>query len=198
MSWLFPKTATQKLFCRIPTLYTPRLTLRRLVPADAQDMFEYARLNQVTRYLTWYEHDSADYTLEYLTALQRAYRRGEFFDWGIELTEEKKMIGTCGFTSIREQDNTGEIGYVLNPRYQGRGLMTEAVQEVVRFGFETLCLERIEARHMDGNESSARVMKRCGLQYEGRLRHSLYVKGEYRNICWYSILKSEYEKQKNT
>lgn len=195
MGLFTPKTATQRLFSRIPVLETPRLILRKILPKDAQDMYEYASLPQVTRYLTWHEHDCPEYTRDYLCALQSAYRRGEFYDWGLELKENGKFIGTCGFTSICEEANFAEVGYVLSPAYQGKGFMSEALREVLRFGFQILCLERIEAKHMNGNDASAAVMKRCGMQYEGRIRHRMIIKGNYEDYHLYSVLKSEYQKE---
>ena len=193
MGLFTPKTATQRLFSRIPTLETPRLILRKILPEDAEDMHEYSRLAEVTRYLTWFEHDDVQYTKDYLCALQGAYRRGDFYDWGLELKENGKFIGTCGFTAICEDQNFAEVGYVLSPSYQGQGLMTEALKRVIRFGFEILCLERIEAKHMNGNDASAAVMKRCGMSYEGHIRHRMIIKGKYEDYHLYSLLKSEYE-----
>ncbi len=187
------KTVTQRIFSHLPVLETPRLILRRILPKDAADMYEYARLPEVTRYLTWHEHESAQYTKDYLTALQSSYRRGEFFDWGLELKENRKFIGTCGFTAIREDYNFAEVGYVLSPAYHKQGLMSEALREVIRFGFQVLCLERIEAKHMEGNDASAAVMKRCGMQYEGKLRHRMVIKGRYEDYHLYSLLKSEFD-----
>lgn len=181
----------RRIFTNIPTLETERLTLRRMLPKDALDMYEYARRPDVTEYLTWYEHDSPEYTKSYLKALQRAYARGEFFDWALILRSENKMIGTCGFTALWESDLKGEIGYVLSPDYRGLGLMTEAAKRVIAFGFDELGLARIEARHVFGNERSAAVMRRCGMEYEGTLRKSMMIKGELKTVSVYAILKED-------
>lgn len=192
MGLFTPKTATQRLFSKIPTLETSRLLLRRIRPTDARDMYDYAKRPEVTKYLTWFSHDSLAYTEEYLHYLQKAYKQGTFYDWGLELKENGRFIGTCGFTAIDEDSNFAEVGYVLHPEYHGQGLMTEALKEVIRFGFEVLCVERIEAKHMEGNERSAAVMKRCGMQHEGLLRRRMIIKNNYESIHLYSILKQEY------
>lgn len=194
MGLFTPKTATQRLFSKIPTLETPRLLLRRIRPEDAKDMYDYAKRPEVTKYLTWFCHDSPAYTEEYLRYLQKSYKQGTFYDWGLELKESGRFIGTCGFTCIDEDHNFAEVGYVLHPEYHGQGLMTEALKEVIRFGFEVLCVERIEAKHMEGNERSAAVMKRCGMQYEGLLRRRMIIKNNYESIHLYSILKQEFDK----
>ena len=182
-------------FSNIPTLQTNRLVLRRLMVADASDLFEYSKNREVTKYLTWDAHPDAMYTREYLQYLGTHYNMGDFFDWGIILTEEDKMIGTCGFTRFDYSNNSGEIGYVLNPAYWGRGIAAEAVEEVMRFGFEQLKLNRIEAKFIEGNDASMRVMEKTGMKFEGYLREAMLIKGAYRTIGISSILRSEYKKR---
>ena len=102
------------------------------------------------------------------------------------------MIGTCGFTAIDLPNRSAELGYVLHPAYHGRGLATEAAGEVLRFGFERLGLHRIEARYMEGNEASTHVMERLGMRHEGLRRDALFVKGAFRTVGTYAILREEY------
>lgn len=161
-------------------------------PDDYADMYEYARRDDVTRYLLWSPHQDRKYTRKYLEYIQDRYRSGEFFDWAVILKEENKMIGTAGFARIDIDNGTGEIGYVINPVYHGNGYATEAVTEVMMFGFMELNLHRIEARCMDGNTSSRRVMEKCGMRYEGCARDSMFVKEKYRSIHTYSILSDEF------
>ena len=103
------------------------------------------------------------------------------------------MIGTCGFTAFNFSSDSAEIGYVLNPAYHGRGLATEAVREVIRFGFEELSLHRIEAKFMKENIRSQKLMARVGMQLEGYAREALKIKGVYRTIGTCSLLRSEWE-----
>ena len=181
-----------RIFSNIPTLQTERLTLRRLMVSDAMDMFEYSKNKEVTRYLTWDAHPDVGYTREYLQYLGTHYNMGDFVDWGVMLTEEDKMIGTCGFTRFDYNNNSGEIGYVINPAYRGREIAAEAVRAVMQFGFETLGLNRIEARFIEGNAASMRVMEKTGMTFEGYNRSAMLIKGEYKTIGVCSILCDEY------
>ena len=101
------------------------------------------------------------------------------------------MIGTCGFVSVDLQNRRGEIGYVMNPAFTGNGYMTEAVKEVIKFGFRTLRLVRIEAKHVVENEKSGNVMMRAGMKHEGILRKYIVVKGESKDISVYSIISGD-------
>jgi len=175
-----------------PELATPRLLLRRLKKTDYHDMYEYAAREDVTRYLTWYPHPNAGYTLRYLSYISTRYRAGDFFDWAVIWKDNRKMIGTCGFTSFQFSHNSGEIGYVLNPDYWGRGIAAEAVHAVMRVGFIDLNLHRIEAKYMDGNTQSRRVMEKCGMTFEGMHRDAMIIKDQYTTVGICSILASDF------
>jgi len=175
-----------------PVLQTKRLVLRRMLKSDYKDMYEYACQPQVTRYLLWDPHDSEAYTYKYLQYIQSRYRSGEFYDWAIVCRENNKMIGTCGFTRFISEHNGAEIGYVVSPAYWGMGLAPEAASAILRFGFTELRLNRIEAKFMVGNERSRRVMEKIGMTYEGTLRQSMHVRGDYVSVGICSILRSEY------
>ena len=109
--------------------------------------------------------------------------------------QDGRMIGTCGFTSFNCPADSAEIGYVLNPAFQGKGLATEAVRRVLRFGFEELSLHRIEAHFILGNEASRRLMERVGMTFEGYARESMKIKGRYRTIGTCAILRGEFEER---
>ncbi len=165
-------------------------------------MYEYSRDPEVSKYLLWSPHRDVEYTRDYISQLESQYRDGYYYDWAVILPirdnttffgVSQKMIGTCGFTSISLENNSAEIGYVLNPNYWGYGFAPEAVMQVLEFGFEKMNFNRIEARYIVGNERSLRVMQKCGMTFEGIKRELIYVKGEYKDVGGCSILRREYE-----
>ena len=182
------------IFSHMPRLETERLTLRRMLVGDCYDMYEYARLPEVTRHLTWSPHGSVEYTKEYLAYLSHHYQLGDFYDWAVILKEENKMIGTCGFTRFHFPHDVGEVGYVINPSYSGRGIATEALSAVLAFGFERLGLHRIEAKYMLGNDPSRRVMEKVGMRFEGVTYGGMKIKGIYRDIGTCAILSENFKK----
>ena len=180
------------IFRHMPEIATERLILRKMRVDDVEDMYDYAKRDELTKYLLWYSHESKKHTKDYLKYITKKYRAGEFFDWAIEEKESGRMIGTCGFTSIDPTHRTGEIGYVINPDFKGRGYAPEAARAIVEFGFYELELNRIEARFMKGNDPSLRVMQKIGMIFEGYLRDYMFVKGEYKTVGVCSILKREF------
>ena len=181
-----------KVFSNIPTLETERLILRKIKIDDVDDMYEYSKNPEVTRYLVWSPHPDKEYTFEYISYLQSRYKCGDFYDWGVINKFDNKMIGTCGFTRFDFVNNSAEMGYVLNTDYHGVGIATEASFAVMKFGFERLGLNRIECRYIIGNDASRRVMEKNGMTFEGVRREGMLIKGVYRDIGICSILKSEY------
>lgn len=184
-----------KYFKDPPTLKTDRLILRKLEKNDASDMYEYASDPKVTKYLLWEPHINLKYTSKYLSYIQSRYRAGEFYDWAVTLKNEK-MIGTCGFTSFNFNNNSAEVGYVLNPAFWHRGIAREALCEVLRFGFLVLELNRIEAKYMYENTDSLNVMKSVGMSFEGISRNAVYKKGRYVSVGTCAILSEDIEAQK--
>lgn len=186
------KEQIYRVFSHIPEMRTERLTLRKLLVGDTADMFEYAKNEEVTRYLTWNPHPDRAYTREYLEYLGGRYSAGMFYDWAIVLEPIGKMIGTCGFTAFNCTHDSAEVGYVLNPSYWGQGLAAEALKRVLQFGFEELKLHRIEAKFMEENERSRHVMEKVGMTFEGYNRESMRIKGRYVTIGVCAILAAEW------
>lgn len=188
------KEKLYRVFSHLPELLTERLTLRRMLVTDTQDMYEYACRGDVTKYLTWYPHPDKAYTREYLQYLGNRYAAGMFYDWAVVYEPDCKMVGSCGFTAFHCASDSAEVGYVLNPDYWGKGIAAEALSRVLQFGFEDLQLHRIEARFIAGNDASLRVMERCGMTLEGYLREAMLVKGSYVTVGVCSILSHEWRK----
>lgn len=179
--------STQK--ANLPTLSTERLILRPLTLWDAEDMFEYAHQEVTTRYLLWYPHTNISQTREHITRIKRSCMSGNSLDFAIELKETGKMIGTCGFVYIDKANRKAEAGYVLHPSYWNQGFATEALDTIIKYGFNKLDLSRIEARFIAENTASAAVMKKCGMSFEGISKKSLHLKGKLRDVGVYSIHK---------
>ena len=176
----------------LPTLETERLILRKMTPADAEAVFTYASDPEVTRYVIWDTHRTIEDSESFLHSTVERYKNAEAADWGIVRKENGRFIGGCGIVGWDLDHARAEMGYVLSREYWGQGLMPEAVRAMISFGFERMGLNRIEARCMTENVASARVMEKAGVTYEGTLRKREFIKGAYRDIKLYAILRSEY------
>lgn len=182
----------RRLFTDLPIFETRRLILRKIMPEDLYDMYEYASEDKVSRFLLWSPHLNIAETRGHIEFLEKQYRKGRCTDWGVALKSNNKLIGTCGFASIDMHNNKAEIGYVLSPKYWGQGYMREAVRAVFAIGFDKLGLNRIEARILEGNTQSEKLARDVGMSFEGTLRKSLFIKGIYKTFSYYAITEEDY------
>jgi ribosomal-protein-alanine N-acetyltransferase len=116
--------------------------------------------------------------------------------WAIALKDQKQIIGTIGFNSITDR-HKATVVYALRPEYWNKGYTTEAIKAVLRFGFEELWLNRIEAEVMPGNVSSVKVLAKTGFSYEGLLRQWTLWNGVYFDMNMYAILASEFASEEH-
>ena len=185
----------KKVFGNLPTLETERLNIRLFSNQDVQDLYEYCSDEQVTRYLPFETYNNIADAIDRINFCIESYKniQGPIL-WAIEYKENGKLIGSIDFVRWNEENKEAEIGYALNRKYWNKGIMTEALKTVIKFGFEKMDLNRIEMHCDERNMGSARVMEKNGLKYEGTLRQKKWQKGEYMSLKCYSILREEYEK----
>ncbi len=182
----------RNLFSALPVLTTKRLTLRPFTGADLYDVNEYMSREEVSRYLRWTPHLNLHETRGYLEFIQKRYRKGQHADWAVVLNETGKVIGNCGFTSVDITNECCELGYVLSPDYWGKGYMSEAFSALLEIAFGRLESNRVILRILEGNDVSVRFALQNGFREEGREVNSLMVKGSYRTVLRFAMLKSEY------
>ncbi|MGI5963628.1 MAG: GNAT family N-acetyltransferase [Lawsonibacter sp.] len=144
-------------------LLTPRLLLRPFTLQDRWDLFAYARDPRVGPPAGWSPHESV---VESEAVIRTVFASPHVF--AVVDRESRKVIGSAGYTGrVREEfpKGSGEIGYALHPDYWGRGLMPEAVQELLQYGFVWRRLAAIWCSHYEENQRSKGVIRRCGFSY---------------------------------
>lgn len=174
------------------TLHTPRLTLRRFTPQDAQQMYDnWASDERVTRYLTWPPHDSPESTRALLEIWCAQYDKPEYYQWVIEA--DGQAVGSISVVEHNARSGWAELGYCLGHAFWGKGLMTEAVRAVCAYLFEEVGFHRLHIEHAVKNPASGAVARKCGFTLEGTRRECfLSLSGEYLDISGYGMLRSEW------
>lgn len=177
----------------IPRLETRRLTLRPLTAGDAEALLAVYGSPEATRHLEITPlaiEEEAEALIELWLEVQ-AERRGA--RWAIALQEDGRVVGTCGFNSLNLAERRGELSYDLAPPQWGRALVPEAAGAVLRFGYEDLRLNRVQACVVPEGAQSMRVLEKLGFQREGVLRAAGYWKGRFWDKVCYSLLRAEWE-----
>ena len=175
------------------TIETPRLILRRAVREDAAPMFRnWASNPEVTRYLTWPPHSSIEVTRERLEIWLAEYYNNDYYQWMIELKELGEPIGSISVVRQNDCVEEVEIGYCIGSRWWHRGIVPEALTAVIKYLFEEVGMNRIAARHDPNNPNSGRVMRKCGMRYEGTTHASDRNNPGICDADHYAILRSDW------
>lgn len=177
----------------LPTLTTPRLRLRALVPADAPALYEIFADVEVVRY--WSAPPLAD--LAEAAAMQAhieaLFHARSLFQWGIVRAEAAdRVLGTCTLADIDLKHQRAAIGFALGRASWGQGFAREAVQALVDFAFTELELHRLAADADPRNQRSLHLMETLGFQREGFQRECYYVMDEWQDAVLLGLLRSEW------
>jgi len=177
----------------MPTLETERLLLREVHPtSDLSSLYDLFADPRVAHHTDTGPFTSMDDASEVMAWIGEIFVDHRGLRWALCLgSDPDTLIGTAGFNQWDRGRNNAEIGYDLAHRFWGRGLMTEALEPVLAFGFDSMSLNRIEAEVTVGNDASARVLRKLGFQREGLLRERGYWKGAYHDVWLHSRLRSD-------
>lgn len=180
-------------FETFPILETERLTLRRITPDDTQAWLAVWNHPEVLRYL--FDFETTPDEAEVKSIIEWAdgiYNRKTGIRWAITLKSDGSMIGSCGFHLYNKTNRWAEIGYELHNKHWRKGIMSEAVTEMLRFCFDELQLHRIEANVTVGNDASAGLLRHLGFMLEGTWRDKMYWKDQFYSLWQFGLLESEY------
>ncbi len=146
-------------FTPFPELTTERLNLRRITEEDLDEFFI---LKSDERLLVHYGAKARTYegARQKLRELNDDIGKSESITWGIALKKDNKLIGSICFWNISVEQSKAEIGYELMYEWQGRGIMQEAVEAVIDYGFNGMKLQLIEALPDPDNLKSVKLLER--------------------------------------
>jgi ribosomal-protein-alanine N-acetyltransferase len=179
-----------------PRMESTRLVLRALRLEDVDFILKEWGDPVVTYYMTDEDPlETLEQAEELLLPLQTPEKLPHFKWWGIEIKDGGHLIGTCGYCRWDKQHHRAEIGYDLWPDYWGQGLMPEVLQALIRFGFEKMDLNRVEATTHTENQRSQRVLAKLGFQREGLLREYYCRDGVYNDQVQFSLLRREWQQR---
>ncbi len=176
-------------------LETSRLALRPFVEGDFEAMHLLRSDEDVVRYL--YEGTrTRDETRDLLTRKIEAHAWTQEGDWLTVAVVERASGLTVGDMSLRwvsERDRTAEVGFIFDPRYQGRGFATEAARALVDWAFTVAGMHRVIGRTEARNTASARVLEKLGMRLEAHFVDNEWVKDEWQSEFVYAVLDREWQ-----
>lgn len=171
---------------------TPRLTLRRFLPTEAEAMYRnWASDPEVTKFLTWPAHGSVEVSQRVLRDWLSHYGSDDFYLWAIVPKDLGEPIGTISVVAHDDRMAKVEVGYCIGKQWWHRGYMTEALQGVIDFFFEEVGSNRVQACHDTNNPNSGLVMQKCGMTFEGIQRKAGWNNCGICDLSWYAILSED-------
>ena len=160
-------------------IQTERLILRDASVSDADDMFEYAKLEEVTKHLSWKPHQTVKDSEKILDALsEEAKEKDSYVLKAIVLKENNKMIGTIDARIFGKGQKDAEFGYCLNPKYWNKGYMSEALKAFMEALHKECSIENIFGSFERENIASKRVMQKNEMYYYETVKRNFKNKGE--------------------
>lgn len=174
-------------------LRTPRLTLRELSLNDLEEVHELHSLPETDEYNTLGIPKNQQETLAILKQWVGFQKQDNRKNYTLAVEYNHQFVGLIGLHLGAYKMRNGEVWYKIHSNYWGNGIAPEAVQEVLRFGFEELELHRIEAGCAVDNHRSVKVLEKVGMISEGRKRKSLPLKNGWSDTLEYAILEDEFE-----
>ena len=147
-------------FTPFPILTTERLTLRQLVINDEREIFTLRSDSEINKYLDRQLSNTIDDARNFINKVNENINKNDSLYWAITLSDKNVLIGTICLFSFSDETDKCEIGYELLTNFQGQGIMTEAVEKVIDFAFNTIKVQKIEAfSHID-NQSSIKLLEK--------------------------------------
>jgi ribosomal-protein-alanine N-acetyltransferase len=151
-----------------PEINTERLILRKIEESDS-DVILFLRSDKtINKFIDRPENrktKNISDAIKHIKKLNIETENNKSFSWGITLKNDPKIIGTICLWNFSENYKIAEVGYDLNPTFQRKGVMSEALNRVINFGFNELGLDNIEAYTHIQNENSKKLLEKNGFNF---------------------------------
>jgi ribosomal-protein-alanine N-acetyltransferase len=178
-------------FSPFPNLETERLLLRRVNQQDAKEIFSLRSDAETMKYVPRPLAKTTEEALEHIALIDSKIETNEGINWAITLKGSPKLIGIIGHYRIKPEHFRAEIGYMLLPEFQGKGIVTEAITKVVEYGFNEMKLHSIEAIIDPDNTASAKVLEKNNFVKEAHLKENEFYDGKFLDTVIYSLLNKK-------
>lgn len=176
-------------FSPFPVIETERLLLRRITNDDVNEIFELRSNPETMKYIPRPLVKNNDEALAHITMIDDKVNDNTGINWAITLKDNPKLLGIIGYYRLQPENYRAEIGYMLLPEFHGKGIISEAVMRLIRYGFQDLKLHSIEAVIDPENIASEKVLQKCSFVKEAHFKESDFWDGQFRDKVIYSLLE---------
>ncbi|MRG85843.1 GNAT family N-acetyltransferase [Salinibacillus xinjiangensis] len=182
----------ESIFSQIPILETKHYVLRGLAVGDAQAIYPFLTDPETMKYITPHPIQSVAEVEDYVENCLSKYREQKEIPWVIESKEEKQTVGIFRFHKVNLWHQKAEMGVVIHPQFQGKGVMNELLATLLPFGFNDLGLNRVVGDIFADNKASEKLLLNYNFHKDGQLRQTDFDGTTFHDTVVYSLLKSEF------
>ena len=175
-------------FIPFPIIKTKRLLLREVRIIDVNEIFFLRSDAEVMKYINKTLAKNIEDALAFIAKMQEFEINKTAITWAICLKEDEKLIGTICIWNIDKDHHRGEVGYSLHPSHHKKGIMQEAIVQVLNYGFRIMKLHSMEAIINPNNAASEILLERNGFVREGYFKENYFYNGQYLDSAVFSLL----------
>ena len=179
-------------FSPFPILNSDRLQLRQITNGDLDEVFELRNDPETMKFIPRPLAKTKQDALHLITMITEKINANRDINWAITLQSNSKLIGIIGHYKIKHENYRSEIGYILNPKFHNKGIITDAIQLILEYGFTVLQLHSIEAIIDPNNFASEKVLQKNRFVKEAHLIENEFFNGKFIDTVIYSLLKKNY------
>ncbi len=179
-------------FRQFPTIETQNLILESFSTDDAQELFNIRSDMRVVEYLDRDPHKTIDESKAMIQNIEQSYKDKTGINWLIRKKTTNEVVGYIGFWQLIRESVRAEIGYALKPEYWGKGFMSEALSQVIEFGFKKFGLHSVMGNVNPQNHNSIKILEKFGFKKEAHFREDYLFKGKYLDSAIYCLLETDF------
>jgi ribosomal-protein-alanine N-acetyltransferase len=176
-----------------PELATNRLKLRKIRPADISSLLNYCNNKKISDQIINipypYLEDDAVFRMNFVL---QGFKNKERYVFAISFKDSEQLIGEIGL-HLDKSNNNAQFGYWIAEPFWGKGIATEALAAILKFGFETLHLNKIYATHYPENPSSGKIMLNNKMIKEAEMKEHYKINEAYKDVIQYRLTRKEYQ-----
>ena len=176
-------------FNPFPDLETKRFMLRRLSVDDVNEVYSLRSNPETMKYIPRPLLKNNDEALGHINMINEKIDANQGINWAICYKDNPKFIGLLGIFKIYEENFRAEIGYMILPDYHNQGIVTEALEAIIKYGFDVMNLHSLEAIIDPQNIASEKVLLKNGFIKEAHLIENEFAEGKFWDTVIYSLLK---------
>jgi len=179
-------------FHKFPVIKTDRLILREILDSDKNEIFEIYSDHNVMKYFGSIPFSAINEAVDRISLTGNGFKNKEGIRWGITVYPENKLAGSAGIWRIDKKNFRGEIGYELSKNHWRKGIMKEALIEIINFAFVKMNLHTLEANTDPLNNASNKLLESLGFVKEGQTTESFFFEDKFSDTAIFSLTKNKF------